>query len=102
MLPLLEPPSKEVDVEFLVFVQRYATDLLRWDILTFFAAHPDFCGPVAKVAQRLARPTHSIQLEMRDLALLGILKQEQAADNQPVYCLTQDTYLRGMTLKFSN
>jgi putative ABC transport system permease protein len=46
---LLPLPTKEVDVDFLVFVERYATDLLKWDILTFFAHNPNFCAIVGGV-----------------------------------------------------
>ena len=36
MSPPLQPPNKEVDVDFLVFVERYATDLLKVGYSNFF------------------------------------------------------------------
>ena len=37
-------PGKEVDVALLVFIERYANDLLKWDLISFFAHNPDQCG----------------------------------------------------------
>ena len=33
-------PAKEIDLDLLVFVERYVTNLLKWDLLTFFGNHP--------------------------------------------------------------
>lgn len=97
----LPTPTKEVDIEFLVFVQRYATDLLKWDILTFFAHHPDSAVSLLQLAKQIGRTPYSIGPEVGDLEILGILEQRPAADGQPVYQLTQDPSLRRMTLKFA-
>ena len=95
-------PSKEIDVAFLVFVERYATDLIKWDILTFFARNPDFSLPASKTAKHLGRSIHSIRPELGDLALLGILSQTQMQDGQTFYQLTQEPELRKMALKLAN
>ena len=102
MLTSLPAPGREVDVEFLVFVERYATDLLKWDILTFFADHPDFCAPAPKIAQRIGRNIQSVRPELGDLVLLGILTQITGGDGQALYRLTKEPYLRKMTLKFAD
>jgi hypothetical protein len=99
---LLPLPTKEVDVDFLVFVERYATDLLKWDILTFFAHNPNFCAPASHIAQEIGRTSHSIQPELGDLALLGILESTQRNGDQTLYQLTQEPHLRRVTLKFAH
>ncbi len=96
----LYPSAKEVDIAFLVFVERYATDLLKWDILTFFAHNPDFCASASKIATHLGRSVHSIRPELGDLALLGILSQK-VQGSQTLYQLTKNPRLRKMTLKFA-
>jgi hypothetical protein len=101
MMPPLQPLTKEIDVEFLVFVERYATDLLKWDIITYFAHHPDALVPVATIADRIGRNMQSVRPEVGDLVLLGILVQKTAPDGLLVYQLTQDPYLRRMALKFA-
>ena len=103
MLTPLQPPSKEVDVDFMVFVERYATDLLKWDILTFFGHQPDFCGSTSQIAQHIGRSSKAIRPELGDLALLGILTQTQQGGERPtLYQLTQEPNLRRMTLKFAS
>ena len=97
----LQPPTKEVDVDFLVFVERHATDLLKWDILTYFARNPDLCASASKIAQRIGRSAYSVRPELGDLALLGILDQIKE-DGQTLYQLTQEPHLRRLTLKFAN
>ncbi len=102
MTVLLQPPNKEVDVAFLVFVERYATDLLKWDILAFFAYNANVCAPAAKIAERLGRSTQSIRPELGDLVLLGILDHLPDPLEQPLYRLTQEPNLRQLTLKFAD
>jgi hypothetical protein len=102
MLSQLEAPTKEVDVDFLVFVERYATDLLKWDILTFFGHYPDFCGSTSQIAGQIGRTPLSIRPELGDLALLGILEQDHATGNQILYRLTAEPHLRRITLKFAS
>ena len=102
MPPTIQAPGKEVDVEFLVFVERYATDLLKWDILTFFADNPVIRATDSEIAQRIGRTIHLLRPELGDLVLLGILDQIRAPDNQVAYQLTQEPYLRNMILKFAD
>ncbi len=97
----LPPLTKEIDVAFLVFVERYATDLIKWDILTFFGDYPNFSAPISKIAKHLGRSIHSIRPELGDLALLGILKQTKLQDGQILYQLTKEPRLRKMILKFT-
>lgn len=101
MTPPLQQPSKEVDVGFLVFVERYATDLLKLDILTFFGRNPDFSGTTSQIAKHVGRSNPTIRPELGNLALLGILKQKQVEDKM-VYQLTEETHLREMTLKLAD
>jgi hypothetical protein len=97
----LHPPTKEVDVDFLVFVERYATDLLKWDILALFAHNPNFCASASKFAQLIGRSTHSVRPELGDLVLLGILDQMPNSDHESHYRLTTEPDLRRLTLKFA-
>jgi hypothetical protein len=102
MLPPLQPPAKEVDVDFLVFVERYATDLLKWDILTFFGHNPDFNGSTEEIAQQIGRSSQSLRPELGDLALMGILQQIHNPDKpEVIYQLAQDPDLKRMILKLA-
>jgi hypothetical protein len=101
MSSLLQPPTKEVDVDFLVFVERYATDLLKWDILTFFGYNPHFVGSTSQIAQHIGRSSPSLRPELGDLILLDILEQSRG-DGQTLYQLTSEPHLRQMAVKLSN
>ena len=85
----------------MVFVQRYATDLLKWDILTFFAHNPDLKATISQIAQAVGRSSPSVQSEVGDLALLGILEKHRTKDQDVIYQLTQEPYLHQMMLKFA-
>ena len=102
MSSVLQPPTKEVDVDFLVFVERYATDLLKWDILTFFGHNPNFQGTVSKIAKKIGRRSQTIRPELGDLALVGVLDYTQPDGGEMLYQLTQDPQLRRMTMKLAN
>ena len=102
MISPLQPPNKEVDVDFLVFVERYATDLLKWDILTFFADNPDLPARATDIARRIGRSIYTVRPELGDLVMLGILRQAKSLQGEVFYQLTQESYLRGMTLKFAD
>ncbi len=101
MLSPLSSPTKEVDIDFLVFVERYATDLLRWDILTFFGHNPNFSGPIVQIAEHIGRGVSSLRPELGDLALLGILERIDTKDGLILYQLTPEPQLRQSALKFA-
>jgi hypothetical protein len=101
MIPALHPPSKEIDVAFLVFVERYASDLLKWDILSFFAHHPDRYASASQVAREVGRSPQSVRPELGDFVLHGILSQSRPRHGPTLYRLTEAPHLRKLALKFA-
>ena len=97
-----QPPGKAVDVDFLVFVERNATDLLTMDILTFFGSVPDFVGTTEEVAQQLGRSSQSIRAELGELVLKGVLAKNQLPNGEWSYQLVETENIRRMTLKLAN
>lgn len=67
-------PSREIDVELLAFVERYATNLARWDLLAFFGRNPSVCDTAPGIAARIGRRPRIVQKELDDLAYLGLLR----------------------------
>lgn len=98
----LQPPNREVDVDFLVFIERYATDLLKWDILTFFAQNPGSSPTAAEVAQQIGRSAYSVRPELGDLVLTGILEHTPTSNGHIKYKLTPEPALRRVILKFAH
>jgi hypothetical protein len=102
MASQLQSPRKEVDVDFLVFVERNATDLLTLDILTFFGHNPAFTGTVEHVAQQLGRSSQSIRAELGDLALKEILSKVDMVDGQVAYQLAPKNQIKRMVVKLAS
>lgn len=102
-MPLsLQPPNREVDVDFLVFIERYATDLLKWDILTFFAQNPESSPTATEVAQQIGRNAYSVRPELGDLVLTGVLEHTPTSNGHIKYQLTTEPALRRLILKFAH
>jgi predicted transcriptional regulator len=97
----LQWPGKEVDVDFMVFVERHATDLLRLDILTFWGKHPNYRGTVEDIAQKIGRSTQTIRPELGDLALTGILEKLHPPHQHASYGLCQKENIRRMVQKLA-
>lgn len=75
---IIEAPIQEVDVELLTFVERYATNLARWDVLVYFGRNPNVRDSALEIARQIGRRTRVIEKELSDLVYLGILR---ARDN---------------------
>ena len=93
-------PEKEVDVDLLVFIERYASDLLKWDIISFFAQNPDLYDTADNIAQHVGRNSRAVRPELGDLVILGILEWGHL-NGDHVYQLTQRSDLRRLALKFA-
>ncbi len=82
----------EVDVELFTFVERYATSLIRWDLLLFFGTHPRRSITPAELAQEMHRSIKATTKELDDLTYLRVLTRHytpekvtyQLARNGPV------------------
>ena len=91
--------GKEVDIDLLVFIERYANDLLKWDLISFFAHNPDLQDTADNVARGIGRDPRVVRSELGDLVILGVLEWEQL-DGDYIYQLTQHPDLRRLALKF--
>ncbi len=65
--------SSEIDLEVLTLIERYATNLARWDVLLFFGRNPVAHDNASGIAKQLGRRPQSIAKELEDLAYLGVL-----------------------------
>jgi hypothetical protein len=93
-------PTKEVDVDLLVFIERYASDLLKWDLITFFARNPDLCDTADNVARHVGRNLRAVRPELGDLVMSGILDRYRL-NGDHIYQLTRRSDLRKLALKFA-
>ena len=95
-----QAPIKEVDVDLLVFIERYAKDLLKWDLISFFARNPNLYDTAENVARRIGRNPRVIRPELSDLAMLGVLERN-SLNSTHIYQLTQHPDLRRLALRFA-
>lgn len=95
------PEDREIDVELLAFVGRYATGLLKWDIITFFGRNPHTHDTATSIARFIGRNPQAVALSLGDLAILGLLCQTRV-NGQIIYRLTPNRALRDVTFRFIN
>lgn len=91
----------EIDIELYAFIERYATNLPRWDLLLFFGQNPSMRSNIASVAEHIGRAPSTVQKELDNLTYLGIL---QADRNQPstLYSLSECKSVRGTVLRMAH
>jgi hypothetical protein len=92
--------GKELDVDLLVFIERYANDLIKWDLISFFAQNPDLYDTANNVAHHIGRNLRAVRSELSDLAMLGILEWD-SLNGDHIYQLTHRPDLRRLALKFA-
>jgi hypothetical protein len=92
-------PLDEVDVGLLAFVERYATGVVKWDIIAFFGENPYTSDTARSIAQRIGRSLDIVLPELFDLAMVGLLERIKI-DRTMVFQLTREKALRQTTFNF--
>ncbi len=70
----------EIDVELFTFVERYATNLVRWDLLLYFGCNPDARFTSVELARHTGRTVKATTKELDDLTYLRVLTRHYASD----------------------
>lgn len=78
--PVCAKPTQEIDLELFTFIERYATNLARWDLLVYFGQHPTAREHALTIAERVGRNSRMVQKELDDLVYLGILSVHRNGD----------------------
>lgn len=63
----------EVDIELFTFVERYATNLVRMDLLLFFGGNPKGSITAADLARAVRHSLRTTKKELDDLTYLRVL-----------------------------
>ena len=74
--PMRAKPIQEIDLELFTFIERYATNLARWDLLVYFGQHPTAHDNALAIATQVGRNARMVQKELDDLVYLGILSAQ--------------------------
>lgn len=78
----------EVDIELFTFVERYATNLVRMDLLMYFGRNPDEKITAGDLARAVHRTLRATKKELDDLTYLHILARHYTQE-KATYQLTR-------------
>jgi hypothetical protein len=100
IMPLTEPAvhratrgTAEIDLELFTFVERYATNLLRWDLILMFGKNPDGDWTAAEIAEGMNRGVFATTKELDDLTYLRVLVRRYTPERTS-YRLTKRANVR--------
>lgn len=91
----------EIDVTLFVFLERYASSLIKWDILTYFGNHPDSITTALELSCNLNKNYQVVRRNVGDLALLGILDMDNS-DTLPGYRLAKKPNVQSLVRRMAN
>jgi hypothetical protein len=78
------------------------TNLMKWDLLTFFGNNPTMKKDAQEVARVMGRSYQAVRSELGDLAVLDFLQKQNGDSHFPAYTLTRNRHLRSQIIKFAS
>lgn len=99
--PSIMPGAIEVDIDLFTFVERYATNLLRWDLLLHFGKQPDLDHTAVEIARDVNRSPHATLKELDDLTYLRVLTRRYTPE-RTTYRLSRRPYIRRSVTRLAN
>lgn len=67
---------QQIDPQLWAFVEDHVTSFAKWDLVVFFASHPDDAFDAPELAAQLARQIDEVESALRELADSGVLESE--------------------------
>lgn len=102
--PAAQPAARgpaEIDLELFTFVERYATNLVRWDIVLFFGKNPETDWTAEEIAARLNRGRLATTKELDDLTYLRVLVRRYTPERTS-YRLSKRASIRRSAMQLAN
>ena len=91
---------REIDIELITFVERYVTNLARWDLLSYFGQNPTTLTNALGLAREIGRNKNTVQKELDDLSFLGVLRASENGKGT-MYELSRTPQTRRAVIRFS-
>ena len=91
----------EIDLDLFVFIERYVTNPIKWDILMHFGKAPHSTSNTQDLAQSLGRNYPITRRNIGDLALFGILTIVDTQAPSFEYRLSDDPSIRAQVIKLA-
>jgi hypothetical protein len=90
-------PRDDVELDMVAFCQCYATDLLSWKVLLYFAGESTWVNP-AVMAGELAEPISAVMAQLERMTQRNLL-EERLLVTGPLYRLGPQRQLRRSVLR---
>jgi hypothetical protein len=90
----------EIDLELFTFVERYATNNFRWDLILLFGSQPDSELTPQEIAQHLRRAIYPTTKELDDLTYLRVLVRSYTPE-RTTYRLTRRAGVRRTAIRLA-
>ncbi len=89
----------DMDSDLLAFLRAKVNSFVKWDLIRFFYDNPHTTDTAENVARYAGRNAETTQIELAELAVEGILMQNQLG-NMTVYSLSNDLEIRDLIQRF--
>jgi hypothetical protein len=89
----------DMDPRLLEFLQTKVNSFVKWDLARFFYDNPHTTDTAENIARYAGRSVETIRAELAELALDGVLEENQLGD-MVVYSLASDQHVRDMLEQF--
>jgi hypothetical protein len=99
--PASSPKSlQEVDIELFTFVERYATNLVRMELLLFFGYNPGERITAVDLARAVRRSLRATKKELDDLTYLRVLTRRYTPE-KTTYQLARSAGVRRAVMRLA-
>lgn len=85
--------------DLLGFMQAHLDSFAKWDLIHFFHRNPQTIDTAENIARYIGRDRESIQAELSELAIQGILA-ENHLNNKSVYSLSRNSDVNDLLHRF--
>lgn len=93
--------AAEIDLELFTFVERYATNNFRWDLILLFGSQPDSELTTREIADQLHRGVFATIKELDDLTYLRVLVRHYTPE-RTTYRLTKRLNVRRTAIRLAD
>lgn len=91
---------QQIDPQLWAFVEDHVTSFVKWDLVVFFASHPDDAFAAPELAAQLARQLDEVEEALRDLEDSGVLRSSETSGLGRAYRLVASPELARLADRF--
>ncbi|NOZ06732.1 MAG: hypothetical protein GXP41_10360 [Chloroflexi bacterium] len=92
--------DKEVDLQFLTFIELHACNPIRSEVLGYLGNHPEQPVSAKEIAREIGRSPRLVHLELYELALWNIVEPALQNDKRK-FRLSEQQATRDLAIRFA-